>query len=268
MPESSLLVSNFVIQGSYGELKQVTSITSPAAVNEVQSVEVASATGGTFTLTFAGQTTAPIAFNATAAAVATALVALTNLAVGDVVGSGGPCGTAPVVLTFGAAYAGLNVPQITANGGALVGAGASVTTATTTPGSVVGAQLFLANVHEIKGKFTTNKIEVRRSGTRRMGYKRGMIVGDGTITQFKVTSAFLSKFVNEFHDELSPPSDVILDVLLDDPEALGTEQLRLTAVKLWEIDFGWKVGDMVDEAIPFTFEDAELLESITGTMVA
>ena len=38
--------------------------------NEIQTVRVTNATGGTFTLTFAGQTTAPIAFNATAAQLA------------------------------------------------------------------------------------------------------------------------------------------------------------------------------------------------------
>jgi hypothetical protein len=127
---------------------------------------------------------------------------------------------------------------------------------------------FMANVHEVQGKFTTNKIEIRRSGTRRMAYKRGMITGDGTITEFKVTSSFLSKFVDEFHDEPTPPADIVLDVVLDDPEALGTETLRLKHVKLWEIDFGWKVGDLVDEAIPFTFEDADLTTPITGSMTA
>ena len=35
--------------------------------NERQRVTVSNATGGTFTLTFKGQTTAPLAFNATAA---------------------------------------------------------------------------------------------------------------------------------------------------------------------------------------------------------
>ena len=53
--------------------------------NETQTVRVTNATGGTFTLTFDGQTTAPIAFNATAAAVQAALEALSNIEPGDVV---------------------------------------------------------------------------------------------------------------------------------------------------------------------------------------
>ena len=46
--------------------------------DEQQTVRVTNATGGTFTLTFNGQTTAPIAFNATAAQVDAALEALSE----------------------------------------------------------------------------------------------------------------------------------------------------------------------------------------------
>ena len=47
--------------------------------DEQQTVRVTNATGGTFTLTFNGQTTAPIAYNATAAQVDAALEALSNI---------------------------------------------------------------------------------------------------------------------------------------------------------------------------------------------
>ena len=58
-----------------------------AGVNEVQRVGVTAMTmyGGTFTLSYNGQTTAAIAYNATAAQVQTALEALSNIAPGDVV---------------------------------------------------------------------------------------------------------------------------------------------------------------------------------------
>ena len=42
------------------------------------------ATGGTFTLTFNGQTTAPLAFNATAAQIEAALEALSNIGAGNI----------------------------------------------------------------------------------------------------------------------------------------------------------------------------------------
>lgn len=71
-------------------------------------------TGGTFTLTYNGQTTAGIAYNATAAAVQSALEALSNVNPGDVTvtgNAGGPW----TIATAGAA------PTITANGSGLTG---------------------------------------------------------------------------------------------------------------------------------------------------
>ena len=52
--------------------------------NESQTVRDNNATGGTFTLTFDGQTTAPIAYNATNAVTQAALEALSNIDPGDV----------------------------------------------------------------------------------------------------------------------------------------------------------------------------------------
>src|SRR5215207_7777373 len=69
--------------------------------DEVQTLSTTgTVTAGTFTITWSGQTTAAIAWNATAAAVQAALEALSNIAVGDVVAAGGPLPGTPVVLTF------------------------------------------------------------------------------------------------------------------------------------------------------------------------
>ena len=54
------------------------------ATNEVQRLSIARATSGTFTLTFNGQTTTPIVFNASAGAIQSALEALSNIDPGDV----------------------------------------------------------------------------------------------------------------------------------------------------------------------------------------
>lgn len=56
--------------------------------NEIQTVTLTDATAGTFTLTFDGQTTSTIAYDATAAAVQSALEALSNLDSGDVTVTG------------------------------------------------------------------------------------------------------------------------------------------------------------------------------------
>lgn len=105
------------------------------AVNEVQSLSISGGpTGGTVTLTFAGQTTAPIAYNATAATVQAALVALSNVAAGDIVATGGPL-PAAVTLTFGGQYARTNVAQITATHALTGGTTPNVAVTTTTPGA-------------------------------------------------------------------------------------------------------------------------------------
>lgn len=82
--------------------------------NEKQTISITgSPTGGTFTLTYAGQTTAAIAYNASAAAVKSALEALSNIAVGDVVCTGGAFPGTAVVVEFTGDLANTNVAMIT-----------------------------------------------------------------------------------------------------------------------------------------------------------
>jgi hypothetical protein len=96
-------------------------------------------TGGTFTLSFAGETTAAIAFNATAAAVKTALAALASVNVTDLTTTGGALPGTPVVVTFGGRFSGDDVPQMTANSGSLTGGTSPTVTVTTGTGGATGA---------------------------------------------------------------------------------------------------------------------------------
>lgn len=98
--------------------------------NEVVRVATGAATAGTFTLTFDGQTTAAIAYNATAAAVQSALEALSNIAPGDITVTGGPLPGSAVSVTFGGGvYKGVNVADMTGTG-SLTGGTLSVTITT------------------------------------------------------------------------------------------------------------------------------------------
>ena len=80
-------------------------------VSEVQHLDITAGTADPYTLTFNGQTTAPIACAATTAAVITALNLLSNVVSGDIVGSGSYPNH---VLTFAQNFAGVNVPMIVA----------------------------------------------------------------------------------------------------------------------------------------------------------
>lgn len=107
-----------------------------SAVNEVQTVTITGTpTGGTFTLTFDGQTTAGIAYNASAATVKSALEALSNIDVGDVTCGGGALPGSAVTITFGGRYAGRRMPLITASSSLTGGTSPAITVATTTDGS-------------------------------------------------------------------------------------------------------------------------------------
>lgn len=103
--------------------------------SEVQTVTITgSPTGGTFTLTFSGQTTAAIAYNATAAVVQAALEALSNVDPGDVAVAGGPGPGAPWTVTFAGQYRGENVTQMTASSSLTGGSSPAIAVTTGTGG--------------------------------------------------------------------------------------------------------------------------------------
>jgi hypothetical protein len=84
-------------------------------VNEVQTVTITGTpTGGNFTLTFSGATTANIAYNAVASTVESALVALSTIGAGNVAVTGGPGPGTPYVVTFKNKLGGRDVATMTA----------------------------------------------------------------------------------------------------------------------------------------------------------
>jgi hypothetical protein len=100
--------------------------------DEAQTVTITGTpTGGTFTLTWNGQTTSAIAYNATAAAVQSALRALSNMPESGVTVTGGPGPGTPYVVTF---TDGANVAQMTASGSFTGGTTPAVAVTTTTGG--------------------------------------------------------------------------------------------------------------------------------------
>jgi hypothetical protein len=108
----------------------------PSGVDEVQTITITGTpTGGTFTLTYDGQTTSAIAYNATAADVKTALAALSNVHAEDITTAGGGLPGTPVTVTFGGGeFDGSNVPQMTATGSLTGGSTPAVAVTTTTGG--------------------------------------------------------------------------------------------------------------------------------------
>lgn len=120
-----------------GETPNITldiSLFTAANANEVQTIAISgSPTGGTFTVTYAGQTTAGIAYNASASAVQTALAALSTIGAGNVSVSGSNGG--PYTVTFTGSLGSKNIAAMTASAAGLTGGTPSIAMATTTGGA-------------------------------------------------------------------------------------------------------------------------------------
>ncbi len=103
--------------------------------------------GGTWTITYAGQTTAAIAYNAAASAIQSALEALSNVGVGGIGVTGGPISSGVVTLTFRNQLGKTNVAQVTVGTGSLTGTSPTLTPSTTTAGSAGTPGTFKATVY-------------------------------------------------------------------------------------------------------------------------
>lgn len=142
LPASSALVvtaGSFGVAGnSSGDLLAVELVcsqnctiqTNAAGTIGVQTITIGgSPTGGTFALGFNGQITAPIAWNAAASAVQTALRALSTIGGTNVTCTGGALPGTAVTCTFSGALLNVTVPLLTANIAGLTGGSPTITIA-------------------------------------------------------------------------------------------------------------------------------------------
>lgn len=134
--------------------------------DETQTIRVsATTTGGTFTLTFNGQTTAPIAFNANAAAIASALGALSNIGAANVQVTGtGTVNTANQTALWKGTFEEQGVPQLTSNSTGLTGTSPTVAIATTREGGLFRAPFTdssrsALNTNDLRGKILRIRVK-------------------------------------------------------------------------------------------------------------
>ena len=133
--------------------------------DEQQTVRVTNATGGTFTLTFNGQTTAPLPFNASRDAIDAALEALPNVGADNIQVSGSTAvNTNNVNVFFRRALQQSNQNQITGDGSGLVGTGATLTLNTSQEGGwyqrLTGdSRRSALNTNDLRGKVLRIKVK-------------------------------------------------------------------------------------------------------------
>lgn len=116
---------------------------------------------------------------------------------------------------------------------------------------------YIANIQRIEWSIRHQRRDVMRAGTRATAYKAMTTMGEGTIGIVK-TNSYWDQIVSELmRTQRQLQRQLQLRVKLDDPEALGVEEYRLMGVKLWEINGGFNVNDVIEQNIPFTFERFE-----------
>lgn len=177
--------------------------------NEQQIISLGTATGGTFTLTYDGQTTGNIAYNADAATVEAALEALSNIGAGEATTTGSAGG--PWTVTFSGALGGTDVDPITVDGTNLTGK-LSVSISETVAGVDGGENethlIYAIGTSGQDGRFTITGDNSVSAGTFTLGVSVGgtsifttaAIAYDATLTEIQAAidaQAASSSYFNE-----------------------------------------------------------------------
>ena len=120
---------------------------------------------------------------------------------------------------------------------------------------------YLAEVTGVEAKIKLEQQEVNQVGTLAKGYKTTGIDCTGTIKLNKVNSYFIKMMSNNLKKGKTTECTIITN--LADPDALGSERIKLIGCQLNEIALAaWEAKKLGEESIPFTFSDWELLDVI------
>lgn len=115
--------------------KGLTLTTNGTGTADVQTITISGTpTGGTFALGFKGQITAPLAYNAAASDVQTALRALSTIGASNINCTGGALPGTPIVCTFAGTLVKGTQPLLTSNIAGLTGGSPAISITHTTPG--------------------------------------------------------------------------------------------------------------------------------------
>lgn len=216
--------------------------------SEVQTLSIyGTPTGGTFTLTYDGQTTSSIAYNASASDVQTALLALSNLDTGDVVCTGGSLPGTAVVMTFGGTLADTNVAAITSTSSLTGGTSPAITVTETTKGGTFG-HIYIAKPEDTEWTLVTGDYDgTAKAHFSQLDDKVLITNGVDTFSYLSIPTSTITTF-DALDDAAAPTSATVSTDLTPGDGVTGyTVYYAVTANS--------KVGETTGTAITATVKD-------------
>lgn len=119
----------------------------------------------------------------------------------------------------------------------------------------------VAECTALQAKITLDKVEVPMCGVMGKRYKVVGYDAKGSITANKVTSRFGKLIAANIKQGKETVCTIISE--LSDPGAYGAERIALYGVKFDELTLAdWAAKKIVEETMPFTFEEFEYLDMI------
>lgn len=121
---------------------------------------------------------------------------------------------------------------------------------------------YMSQVTALEAKVTLEKTEVNQTGTLAKGYKITGIDCKGTIKLNHVTSYFANLLSEALKGGKTVSATIISN--LSDPDALGSERVKLTGCTFDELTLAdWEAKKLGEESIPFSFTGWELMDTIS-----
>lgn len=119
---------------------------------------------------------------------------------------------------------------------------------------------YYAEVTAFKANVKLDKQEINKVGTLAKGYKTVGLTCTGSMKLNKVSSSLMK----EISDNLKLGKVTVMTIIakINDPDGIGPERVAIKDATFDEIDLAnWEAKKILEENIPFTFSDWEVLDA-------
>lgn len=118
---------------------------------------------------------------------------------------------------------------------------------------------YFAEVLSFKANVKLDKQEINKARTLAKGYKIVGITCTGSVKLHKVSSTLLQRISANLKRGKATVMTIIAKI--DDPDSIGSERVVIKDATFDEINLAdWEVKKVMEENLPFTFSDWDLLD--------